>query len=314
MSGQASVLSSEGFALGKFLRLALQLWLTLRGPAWFYTGLACRPHLYDPRAVPPTPVSRFADVCLKPLPTSPIATATAAEDNATADPATADAPIPAKAHLVPSFGSTPATTTSSDSDSSVKDGFLRVHYLHETSSLTTTAALNRRRPMLVQCFHGFGASSLSYRHVARLLAARLAALSSASDEKALVAGVEAGEDVTSPTQAPTASPEPEGGNAEGSAAIVAPSAQRTAVTVLAHDRCGFGLTSRPPLRLFGRRTESVQSRAANPECNPYSATVDATVRECARFHAFGIARWRSWQGVKQLGTEKHRERGEQGIV
>lgn len=274
MSGQASVLSSEGFALGKLLRLALQLWLTLRGPTWFYTGLACRPRLYDPRAVPPTPVSRFADVCLKLLPTAPIATATAAVDNATADPATADAPIPAKAHLVSSLGSTPATTTSSGSDSPVEDGFLRVHYLHETISLTT-AALNRRRPTLVQCFHGFGASSLSYRHVARPLAARLAALSSASTNKLPVAGVEAGEDVTSPTQAPTASPEPEGGNAQG-----------TAVTVLAHDRCGFGLTSRPPLRLFGRRAESVRSRAANPECNPYSATVDATVRECARLHTF----------------------------
>jgi hypothetical protein len=267
MSGHASTFSTEGLALGKLLRLALQLWLTLCGPTWFYTGIACRPRLHDPRAVPPTPVSQFADVCVQPAAT--LATTVAAVDEVAAAPATAIAPNSVKSRLVPSLGAAPADATSTaSSEGPVEDGFLRVHFLHETSRSTPLASPRARRPMLVQCFHGFGASSLSYRHVTRPLAARLAAVNLAPVKQ--VSKLD--------NEASTSAPLPERDNAKDPGATLATSApQRAAVTVLTHDRCGFGLTSRPPLRLFGGRKESVQARAANPLSNPYSAAVDATV-------------------------------------
>ena len=213
--------------------------------------------------IAPTPASRFADVDLGAAGGWAVLTDRAAGASA----ATGAAPT---SDASPRVADT-ATT-------------LRVHYLRifEPPATVPGRGLPGQGPpplgppevLLVHCFHGFGASSLSFRPAARGLVRALAREDAA-------AAATAAAPVAAAASAPAAAVASPGSSA--GAALRAAGRPR-GVALVAHDRCGFGLTGRPPLHL--RATLLGGRAAAAGAANPYSSTVDAaaaaSIGRCAR--------------------------------
>jgi len=195
-----------------------------------FRQIRCRPRLFDALQVAPSPgFSRFADVSFfSPGTFAPLVVGDMAQRG--------------------EAGSTNDSNREAASSTPCAEESLRVHYLHvsegsfssdEGEQVSRVKENNNSPLVLVHCNHGFGASSLSFRSFLRPLARALAL--KCRRQSSLV---------SSPLLSPAAEPHEH-------------LLSQASVVVLAHDRPGFGLTSKP-LRRFRRHRLRNQRGSSDP--------------------------------------------------